>query len=97
MSPELEVLDQLCGGDLSLSVVLRIFGGPAVPALYERAARAVAIQVQNGEVLLMIRSERGTSPLQGRHIQEVLADQTSWSQGSPYSLSITEKGSKLMT
>jgi hypothetical protein len=48
MSPELEVLDQLLGGDLPLAVVHGLF------ASGERFARSVAAMLHAGEVRLYV-------------------------------------------
>jgi hypothetical protein len=48
MSPELETLDQLLGGDLPLAVVRGFFEGDA------RFARAVAAMLHAGEVRLHV-------------------------------------------
>lgn len=48
MSPELEILDQLAGGDQSVELLVPLF------ADVEHAARALAAMVRTGDVVLRV-------------------------------------------
>jgi hypothetical protein len=84
MSPEIEVLDQLLGGDLPLSVVVELFADEA------HARQAIAAMVQSGEVEVL---EDG-APLPLWRLRELTSQEHSLRTEARYQLSITEAGAK---
>jgi hypothetical protein len=91
MSPELDLLDQLCGGDLNLSVALQIFNNPPNSSALDRARRAVSMQMRDGLVLLARKIDERDSLVEGPEAKQVLADETAWSDTSRYFLRLTTK------
>ncbi len=77
-------------------MVLQIFSEPSDRAPFRRAVRAIVMQVRNDKVVLKLHSGGEETLVRERRIQEVLTDQASCSEGSPYFLSITE-GAEVMT
>lgn len=84
MSPEIEVLDQLLGGDLPLSVVVDLFADEV------HARKAISAMVESGQVELL---ENGT-PLPLWRLREVTSQEHSLRTETRYQLSITEAGAK---
>lgn len=85
MSPELEVLDQLIGGDLSLDVIAGLFPEE------DHCRRAVQAMLHSGYVLVL--DEKGLSIPEWRYLE--LRDQSEiWKRGTPYRMSITDAGAK---
>jgi hypothetical protein len=82
MSPELETLDQLLGGDMSLTIVRELFENQ------ERFARAIAAMLDAGEVRLV--DSDGTELPRWRW-REVIAGDT---EGADLRLSITDAGER---
>jgi hypothetical protein len=82
MSPELETLDQLLGGDMSLTVIRGLFEN------HDRFARAIAAMLDAGEVRLV--DSDGTE-LPGWRWREVLAAET---EAGDFWLSITDAGAR---
>jgi hypothetical protein len=85
MSPELEVLDQLVGGDLSLAVIAGLF------ADQEHCRRAIDAMVTSGEVHVL---DAGGAVLPAWRYRELQYAQDTWSKATPYRLAITEMGAK---
>lgn len=83
MSLELEVLDQLLGGDLPLSVISRLF------AEAHHRDRAIAAMLRDGSVELL--GPDGSAVPQW-HLRDVLADPANRESSAPYMLSLTRKG-----
>jgi hypothetical protein len=48
MSPEMDLLDQLCGGDESLFVALQVFGWPDDSQAFARGCYAIIKQIEDG-------------------------------------------------
>jgi hypothetical protein len=84
MSSEIEVLDQLLGGDLPLGVVVGLFADEA------HARQAITAMVQSGEVEVL---EDG-APLPLWRLRELTSQEHSLRTGTRYQLSITEAGAK---
>jgi hypothetical protein len=85
MSPELETLDQLLGGDLPLPVIRDLFpdGG--------RFARAITAMLDAGEVRLLAQDGTEGPRWQWR---EVLAAASNQSGANDYRLDITDAGGR---
>jgi hypothetical protein len=69
-SPELELLDQLLGGDMPLSAIHKIFSDEA------RFSRALSAQLASGEIRLI--TINGTDIPDWKR-SDVLADPSAWS------------------
>jgi hypothetical protein len=85
LTPELEVLDQLLGGDLPLHVVAALFDDS------ERCDRAIAAMIAAGEVRVL-DSARAPVPLW--RVRELRSQPEFWAAASGYRLEITDAGSK---
>jgi hypothetical protein len=83
MSPELETLDQLVGGDLSLSVVRQFF--PNTPAFL----RGVHGLLKSGDVRLI---GANGSDIPDWRWRELFADGVALTAAAPMFLSLTEQG-----
>ncbi len=83
MSPEIEVLDQLLGGDLPLNVIAGLF-----PDLH-RCRRALAAMLEGGEVRMLNAEGRPIPPWRYRELEGI---PSFWAKGTPYRLSITDVG-----
>jgi hypothetical protein len=79
-SPELDTLDQLCGGPLSLNVVAMIFSDDA------RCAHSLERMVDDGHVYLMTRDGE---LVQRWQLRELFQDREAWDR---YTVNITTKG-----
>jgi hypothetical protein len=88
MAPELEVLDQVLGGDLSLDLIAGLFLEPA------RCRIAVDAMLRAGDVTLLDASGETLPTWTFRKLQH---DPAIWVQGTPYRLSITEVGAGRIT
>ena len=80
--PELETLDQLCGGDLPLAVIRNLFLGD------DRFRRAILAMLRDRE-LLLLRSDDTEVPHWER--SPLLSDPTRW---EGLRLSITDSGAR---
>lgn len=85
MTPELEVLDQLLGGDLSLAIIADLFPDR------ERCRQAIGAMLRAGEVCIL--DSQGHA-LQAWRYRELENTPDAWSEGTAYRLSITEAGAK---
>ena len=85
MTPELEVLDQLLGGDLPVNVIAGLFSESG------RCRKAIGAMLHQGENLLLDPSD---SPLSVWRYRELQSNNDFWSEGTLYRLSITEIGVK---
>ena len=88
MSVEREVLDQLLGGDLSLEIIAGLF-----PDL-GHCRQAIGAMLDDGQVLLLDSSGNQIPKWRYRGLQ---SQPEFWSVGTPYRLSITDSGVKLVT
>jgi hypothetical protein len=70
MSPELETLDQLLGGDLSLTTARRLFGDE------ERFIRGLTAMLHAGEVRLLAADGGEVPRWQWREVLAVAADKS---------------------
>ena len=85
MSPELEVLDQLAGGDLPLHVINGLFHDN------EHCKRALRASLETGEILIL-DSDRTAIPVW--RLRELETNSDAWSPGSGFRVEITELGCK---
>jgi hypothetical protein len=85
MSPELEVLDQLQGGDLPLGVVASLFPDEA------HARRAIVAMLAAGELQLL--DGKGAA-LCSWQLRELERQPGSWRTDTQYRLAITEAGAR---
>lgn len=85
MTPELEVLDQLLGGDLSLTTIADLFPDQ------DRCRRAIGAMLKAGEVRIL---DAGGQELPAWRYREVEAAPDTWSKATTYRLSITDAGAK---
>ena len=85
MSLELEVLDQLQGGDLPLRVVASLFPEEA------HARRAIAALLLAGEIALLDAKGAAVAPWQ---LRELDRQPGSWRTDSQYHLSLTDAGAR---
>lgn len=83
--PELETLDQLCGGPMPLAVIRQLFEGD------DRAYRAILAMLHDREVLLF-RGDDFEVPDWER--DQLLSDPRRW---EGYRLSITDAGARRLT
>ena len=88
LAPELEVLDQLLGGDLPLNVIVDLFHN------IERCQRAVSAMLHNGDISIISQSGQKIPSWRYRELQSV---PQFWAQGTSYRLSITDAGAKRIT
>jgi hypothetical protein len=93
MTPEMDLLDQLLGGNESLHVALQIFGWPDNKQALEQARHSISMQIAEGLIELKQRGqERALSTWE---YKQVLNDDSSWMQQGEeqmFSLRLTEKG-----
>lgn len=98
MSPEMDLLDQLLGGDESLHLALLVFGWPEEADALERARHSLTQQIKDGLVLLKVKDGTGERILSEWETSQVLRDDQSWAQPEKqearYFLSLTEGGSR---
>jgi hypothetical protein len=87
MTQELEVLDQLLGGDLPLNVIAGLFPDR------EHCQRAIAKMFQAGQILIL---DSSGNPIAFWRFRELKAQPETWAVGTQYRLSITEAGSQLI-
>jgi hypothetical protein len=85
MSLELEVLDQLEGGDMPLSVVASLFPDEA------HARRAIAALIAAGEVSLLAAEGAAVTPWQLRELERQPA---SWRADTWHRLALTDAGAR---
>lgn len=85
MSFELELLDQLQGGDLPLGIAASLFPDEA------HARRAIAAMIAAGELELIDGKGAVLSSWQRRELEHQLG---SWRADSVYRLSMTEAGAR---
>jgi hypothetical protein len=85
MSPELEVLDQLQGGDMPLRVVASLFPDEA------HARRAIAAMLAAGELKLVDAEGAALPP---RQLRELERQPGSWRADTRYRLAITAAGAR---
>jgi hypothetical protein len=87
LSPELETLDQLCGGDMGLAIIRRLFIDD------ERFYRASLLMLDEGVIRLIGPNGDDVISWQWR---EVLSSRRVLSTLEDYRLSITERGARRM-
>lgn len=85
MTPEIEVLDQLLGGDLSLAVIAGLFSDE------DRCRRAIGAMVEAGDVCILDADGKAVPAWRYRDLDNA---PDTWSKTTPYRLSITEAGAK---
>ena len=85
MSPELEALDQLLGGDMTLAVVASLFPDEA------HARRAIAAMVAAGELRLLDAEAAALSPWQ---VSELERQPGSWRTDTRHRLTLTDAGAR---
>jgi hypothetical protein len=85
MSLELEVLDQLEGGDMPLSVLASLFPDEA------QARRAIAALVTTGEVSILDAAGTVIAPWQLRELER---QPNSWRAETQYRLRLTDTGAR---
>jgi hypothetical protein len=85
MTPELEVLDQLLGGDLSLAVIADLFPSQA------NCRQAIGAMVKAGDVCILDAEGEALPAWRYRELENA---PDTWSRTTPYQLSITENGAK---
>ena len=85
MSPELEVLDQLQGGDMALGVVAALFPDEA------HARRAIVAMLAAGELRLFDAEGAALSPWQLRELEH---QTDSWHADTHHRLAITAAGAR---
>jgi hypothetical protein len=100
VSSELELLDQLCGGDETLFLALQVFGRPENSAALERARYSIMKQLSDG--LIQIKHKAGGQEmlLPQWEAKQILGDDTNWMKRSgeaEYFISLTETGSKYIS
>ena len=83
MSPELETLDQLQGGDLSLDVVRRLF------ADVEHFRRGITAMLNAGDLILL---DQESKTLPHRKQAKIFGQSVDHSTLSSYRLSLTDAG-----
>lgn len=87
ISPELDLLEQLLGGELSLHAVSSIY----LFRDLDHARRVVTGYCDSGVVRLYDSSEPDGSIVEYR-VRSILADEASWQPQSVYRIEITERG-----
>jgi hypothetical protein len=100
MSPEMELLDQLCGEDESLYLALQVFGWPEEPEALERARYSVIRQIKEGLIQIKKREASGERELAEWEARLVLSNDENWFKKrdtGEYYLSLTEKGGKYIS
>jgi hypothetical protein len=85
MSPEIDVLDQLLGGDMPLGVVASLFPDEA------DARRAIVAMLAVGELAIFDAEGAALSPWQ---VGELQRQPGSWREDTQYRLTITDKGAR---
>jgi hypothetical protein len=85
MSQELEVLDQLLGGDLPLEVIAGLFPDR------DQCRRAVGAMLAGSEVSVLDSAGR---PVPAWRYHELERTTDLWCDGTPYRLSVTAAGAK---
>jgi hypothetical protein len=85
MIPELEVLDQLLGGDLPLNVIAGLFPDR------DRCRRAVGAMLKGGEVCIL---DAAGQPVPEWRYRELEYAPDIWSEGTTYRMSIADAGAK---
>jgi hypothetical protein len=88
MTPELEVLDQLIGGDLLLNVIAGLFPDR------DHCRQAVSAMLKSGEINILDPSGQLVPAWRYRELE---GTEELWSAGTAYRLSITEAGAKRIT
>jgi len=94
MSPEMELLDQLLGGDEPLWLALMVFGWPA-PAALEQAKHALWMMVQEGIIDMYCVSGSAKHILKDWEVRHMLAIDSNWllqGEQAVYFLRLTNKG-----
>ncbi len=85
ISPELEVLDQLSGGDLPLNVIAGLFVEPV------HCRTAVAAMLSDGQVQILTPDGIAIPAWKYRELEH---EPDFWGSSTTYRLSITERGAK---
>jgi hypothetical protein len=85
MTPELEVLDQLVGGDLSLAVIADLFPDQ------DRCRQAIGAMLKAGEVCILDAQGQALAAWRYRELEDA---PDTWSKATAYRLSITDAGAK---
>lgn len=85
MTPELEILDQLSGGDLPLNVIANLF------ADRDHCRRAVGALLVSGDVCIVDSADKSVPLWRFRELEDVAAF---WAEGAPYRISITDAGAE---
>jgi len=90
LSPELDLLEQLNGGDMSLTLASKLF-----PNL-ERFKRVVQIYVRSGAVRLVKEGDDGERLVQPWELRQLMDDPASWTgeggRETEYRLGLTHEG-----
>ena len=95
MSPEMDLLDQLCGGDESLFVALQVFGWPDDSQAFSRGCYAIIQQIEDGVIQMKQKRAGSERVLPEWEAKQALSNEENWlKQGEEkeFYLSLTEKG-----
>jgi len=85
MTPEIEVLDQLLGGDLPLNVIAGLF-----PSL-SLCQTALSSMVLDGQVNVL---DPSGSVIPAWRLRELWAECESWRAGTEYRVTVTDEGAR---
>jgi hypothetical protein len=96
MSAEMHLLDDLTGSDESLYYAWRLFGGDA--EALEQARYSISMQVKEGLIEVLRKTNDDIQALVDWEIRQVLADEANWRNDAEtkYFLSLTKVGAKFM-
>jgi hypothetical protein len=95
MSPEMDLLDHLCGGDENLFVALQVFGWPDDAQAFARGHYAISKQIEEGIIQIKQRRASNERVLPEWEAKQALSNEENWlKQGEEkeFYLSLTEKG-----
>jgi hypothetical protein len=88
MSAEIEVLDQLLGGDLPLNIIAKLFSDQ------DHCRRARPALLRAGQVRIL--NADGVAIPDWRY-RELQSQPEFWASGTPYRMSITDLGAELVS
>jgi hypothetical protein len=89
MSPELEILDQLLGGDMPLAVIRQVCHQDS-----DRRSHSIGMMLRDGVIELV--NAKGETVLPWRR-RELLNAESIWEQGSGYYLRLTKTGARIIS
>jgi hypothetical protein len=88
MSLEVEVLDQLLGGDLPLNVIAGLFPDA------DHCRRAIQAMLIDGQIRIV---DAGGATIPDWRYRELQFEPDFWASGTPYRMAITDFGADLVT